>query len=338
MQLLRFYALVTALELAWQSFADPAEGRHCTRSCGSNDEVSLLQTTRGYVQRTAFENEDEDVEALDAQNSRIAGAGDTENSDEIGQRRGLQDVKNAAEREEQELQRISARSMHPALRRLEDSDDQQYRDFESRSRSRHESQASRHKSEAQRAAQAMIERQEEREVSQALDLASERVRQAQSRARAEMKRERLNAYHDLMQAADATASLLSVDGRISPDWSAELYMGGPSPLAPAAGKAPAPAAPITTAAPAPSDDATPGGGTCGGDLKLKCSRWNKMTTLNYTMEKEMGMIVWASSIALWLLIILLGAYSSESTACRSAIIILGVIVAAAAPLGVAYVL
>lgn len=337
MQLLRCYALVAALELWWQSLADSAERRYCTRSCPSNDEVSLLQTTRGYVQRSAFEDDyDADGEAFDnAQHSRIAGAEDTESLGETREQRGLQDVKDAVEREEQELQRITARSRRQHSLPLQESEDPGDRDFELRSRARHQTQASRQKSEAQRAAQAMIERQEEREVSEAVNLASERVRQAQTRARAEMKRERLNAYQDLMQAEDATASLLSVDGRISPDWSAELYMGGPSPPTPAAAVATPPAPPTTMVAPAASDDTNVNGGTCGGALMLKCSRWNKMTTMNYTMEKEMGMIVWASSEAGWLLMISLGAYNTNGVACAT-IIIFGVAIAAAAPLAVAY--
>jgi len=133
---------------------------------------------------------------------------------------------------------------------------------------RRQAQASLQRRAASRASESLIEKQAELEVSNALNIASERVRQAQAKAMAAMQAQRLDAYDQLMQADDATASLLSIGSEVRPQ---ALGMRRRK---------------VQQAS------------NCGINKDLDCTKMNRTITWGYSTHYFWGLLVWIITLTL----------------------------------------
>jgi len=136
---------------------------------------------------------------------------------------------------------------------------------------RRQAQASLQRTAASRASESMIEKQAELEVSDALNIASERVRQAQAKAMAAMQAQRLDGYDQPMQADDAAASLLSIDSEV-------IYpaAGVPRGGRPSRGRR----RKVQVAS------------NCGIKKDLDCTKMNRTITWGYTTHYSWGLLLW----------------------------------------------
>lgn len=125
------------------------------------------------------------------------------------------------------------------------------------------------RAEINRAAESLIEKEAEMEVSHAISVAAEQVRQARAKAAAAMKAQRLNAYNHLAEADAAAESLLSI----------EAMPMQPS-LSPAASR---------------RRKAIPAGlnMTCGPDRDENCDDLTRTVTFGYSMKVLNGYCLWA---------------------------------------------
>lgn len=131
---------------------------------------------------------------------------------------------------------------------------------------RPQAEASIQRASGSRVSESMIEKQAELEVTDALNIASARVRQAQAKAMAAMQAQRLDGYDQLMQADDAAGSLLSIDSEVSPR---------------AVGR---------------RRRKVQQASNCGIKKDLDCTKMNRTITWGYTTRYSWGLFLWIISI------------------------------------------